>query len=309
MKSTESENKLFSVGSTYFFGRDDFSSPVPSDWLIDWDESYYISLSDSYFMAAVVLRKGQKFGFFMHNCGDGYGLIFYSCSVEPFTYDEIQCLSNDVCGYGFIACRCNSDWDVYCLAELGFDKESPEVRYKKLNHKPCSSFEDAQKLVFENPNYKYFDVRDKWHDISVPFPEPYYYKEHYIRNWYTPHRITKLKKNQIFVFGSNIAGQHGGGAARFAMQNFGAVWGEGVGRTGQCYAIPTMHGGIDTIGPYVHDFISYAADHPELEFLVTPIGCGIASFSEDEMAILFLDALSYGNIVLPKKFVEILERL
>jgi hypothetical protein len=108
------------------------------------------------------------------------------------------------------------------------------------------------------------------------------------------------------VFGSNLNGFHGGGAAAYAMQHFGAKWGEGVGITGQCYAIPTMHGGADDIRPYVEDFINYAQQHPELEFLVTPIGCGIAGFTPQSMAALFKRALQYGNIVLPKSFVEVL---
>ena len=72
---------------------------------------------------------------------------------------------------------------------------------------------------------------------------------------YTPDRISELKENEIFVFGSNLAGAHGGGAARFAYERFGAVWGEGVGLHGQTYAIPTMQGGVDTIKPYVDEFI------------------------------------------------------
>ena len=66
---------------------------------------------------------------------------------------------------------------------------------------------------------------------------------------YTPDRISELKENEIFVFGSNLAGAHWGGAARFAYERFGAVWGEGVGLHGQTYAIPTMQGGVDTIKP------------------------------------------------------------
>jgi hypothetical protein len=64
---------------------------------------------------------------------------------------------------------------------------------------------------------------------------------------YTPERITKLKENEIFVFGSNLAGSHGGGAARQAYEHFGAIWGQGVGLQGQSYGIPTMHGGVETI--------------------------------------------------------------
>lgn len=120
----------------------------------------------------------------------------------------------------------------------------------------------------------------------------------------TSERITTLKPNEIFVFGSNLDGMHGGGAARIARLHFGAVMGVGVGLQGQSYAIPTMQGGVDTIQPYVDEFIQYAINHPELHFLVTRIGCGIAGFSEDEIAPLFRQAVSIDNISLPQGFWE-----
>ena len=79
---------------------------------------------------------------------------------------------------------------------------------------------------------------------------------------FTPDRITELKPNEIFVFGSNLAGAHGGGAARLAYETFGAVWEQGVGLQGQSYAIPTMQGGVETIKPYVDEFIVFAQSRP-----------------------------------------------
>lgn len=116
----------------------------------------------------------------------------------------------------------------------------------------------------------------------------------------TPDYITRLESNEIFVFGSNLAGFHGGGAARIAYQQFGAEWGVGVGSTGQCYAIPTMQGGVETIRPYVDEFIQYAALHPEQIFLVTRIGCGIAGFADKQIAPLFVAAREMANVALPK---------
>ena len=121
---------------------------------------------------------------------------------------------------------------------------------------------------------------------------------------YTPERISELKENEIFVFGSNLAGAHGGGAARLAYKRFGAVWGEGVGLHGLTYAIPTMPGGVETIKPYVDAFIRFAKAHSRLTFLVTRIGCGIAGFRDEEIAPLFTDAINVENIILPKEFVE-----
>ena len=117
-----------------------------------------------------------------------------------------------------------------------------------------------------------------------------------------PDNINSLKNNEIFVFGSNLGGMHGGGAARAAVTKFGAVMGQGVGLQGQSYAIPTMQGGVETIRPYVDEFINFAKGHPELTFLVTRIGCGIAGFDDQEIAPLFIGAINVPNIHLPLSF-------
>lgn len=124
---------------------------------------------------------------------------------------------------------------------------------------------------------------------------------------YTPEFITELADDEVFVFGSNLKGMHGGGAAATAHRCFGAVWGQGVGLQGQSYAIPTMQGGVETIKPYVDKFISFAKEHTELRFLVTKIGCGIAGFRDEEIAPLFKEAIDVKNIILPRGFGEIIK--
>ena len=123
---------------------------------------------------------------------------------------------------------------------------------------------------------------------------------------FTPRMITQLREGEIFVFGSNIHGRHGGGAAAIAHARFGAVWGVGEGITGQCYALPTMEGGVDYIGGKVQNFLACAREHPELKFYVTRIACGIAGFRPAEIAPLFKDAITMENVILPKDFLEIL---
>ena len=123
---------------------------------------------------------------------------------------------------------------------------------------------------------------------------------------FTPDMISELKENEIFVFGSNLGGFHGGGAARAALNHFGAIWGQGVGLQGRSYAIPTMHGGVDAIKPYVDEFIDFARQHQEYRFLVTRIGCGIAGFTVAEMAPLFSEAIDLPNVILPEDFVRVL---
>ena len=124
---------------------------------------------------------------------------------------------------------------------------------------------------------------------------------------FTPDMISELKADEVFVFGSNLAGMHGGGAAYYAWKKFGAVMGCGVGLRGQSYAIPTMQGGVETIEPYVSSFIAFAQEHPELFFYVTRIGCGIAGFRDKEIAPLFSEALALENVCLPETFVKALK--
>lgn len=122
----------------------------------------------------------------------------------------------------------------------------------------------------------------------------------------TPNRITQLAANEVFVFGSNLQGHHYGGAARIANEKFGAIFGQGVGLQGQSYAIPTMQGGVETIRPYVDEFIEFAKQHPELIFYVTRIGCGIAGFQDSEIAPLFTAAVGMENVALPQSFIDVI---
>lgn len=124
-----------------------------------------------------------------------------------------------------------------------------------------------------------------------------------LRPKYVSGIIDKLEKDEIFVFGSNLEGYHGGGAAHLAFKKFGAVWGQGVGLHGQSYAIPTMHGGVSAIKPYVDEFIAFARAHTELYFYVTRIGCGIAGFKDSDIAPLFADAANMENVALPRSFI------
>lgn len=124
---------------------------------------------------------------------------------------------------------------------------------------------------------------------------------------FTPEKISELKSDEVFVFGSNLEGMHGGGAAYAAWKHFGAVMGCGVGLRGQSYAIPTMQGGVETIKPYVDDFIVFAREHPERFFFVTRIGCGIAGFRDKEIAPLFEWAAGLENVCLPESFAKILK--
>ncbi len=123
---------------------------------------------------------------------------------------------------------------------------------------------------------------------------------------FTPENITSLGPDEVFVFGSNLRGLHGGGAAKVAFQRFGAVMGQGEGMQGQSYAIPTMQGGVETIRPYVDRFIDLTYEWDQTTFYVTRIGCGIAGFKDEEIAPLFDRAFDLYNVRLPESFARII---
>lgn len=107
----------------------------------------------------------------------------------------------------------------------------------------------------------------------------------------------------VFVFGSNEAGRHGKGAALTARKEWGAKYGVGVGPTGNAYAIPTKDGklntlGLDDIKMHVDGFLSYANNNPDLSFIVTRIGCGLAGYTDNDIAPMFASAPK--NCILPE---------
>ncbi len=120
--------------------------------------------------------------------------------------------------------------------------------------------------------------------------------------------INELNENQIFVFGSNLAGIHGRGAALSALKKFGAIYGQGIGLQGRSYGIPTKDEKIktlplDTIEKHIVDFIDFVKTRPDLEFLVTQVGCGLAGYSVDQISFIFKKYELSENIVLPKEFL------
>lgn len=143
---------------------------------------------------------------------------------------------------------------------------------------------------------------------------------------FTPEKIESLNENEVFVFGSNVQGEHVGGAALAAVKNFGAKMGHGCGLQGQSYAIPTCirmtrveKGGVfgerytkpfdnvEQIKPYIEVFVNDAKHFADKVFYVTKIGCGIAGFKVEEIAALFYACLDMENVILPKEFVDYLE--
>ena len=129
----------------------------------------------------------------------------------------------------------------------------------------------------------------------------------------TPENITSIEENEVFVFGSNLSGRHGKGAAKTAL-GWGAKWGQAAGIQGKTYGIPTKDAAIrrtltvKEIKPFVDDFIEWAKFHAEIIFYVTEIGCGLAGLKPEEVAPLFDKAISVDNIHLPARFWHIKQK-
>lgn len=126
--------------------------------------------------------------------------------------------------------------------------------------------------------------------------------------------IRNLGPNEIFVFGSNESGRHGAGAAKTAL-GWGAVWGQAEGLQGRTYGIPTKDSSIrntltiEQIKPYVDRFVACVRENPDLHFLVTEIGCGLAGLKPKQVAPLFAGVYGAPNVSLPSRFIHKIENL
>jgi uncharacterized protein YegL len=133
-----------------------------------------------------------------------------------------------------------------------------------------------------------------------------YYQEEVDKNRVTPAFVNSLKENEIFVFGSNVAGIHNGGAAGYAKNHFGAIDGQAEGLQGQSYAIPTDGVSEKELYQAICRFCDFASSHSDLTFYVTAIGCGNAGFSPYTVAPMFRDAVKLKNVKLPIEFWDFL---
>jgi hypothetical protein len=128
---------------------------------------------------------------------------------------------------------------------------------------------------------------------------------------YTPDSIARLGNNEIFVFGSNLAGIHGVGAAKLAVNKFGAIMGQGEGLQGQSYAFPTKDEQIQTlslsqIDASIDNLLVCCRKHPELTFYLTKVGCGLAGYTVDQIADRFKTFHLPSNLILPKEFHDVI---
>lgn len=185
-----------------------------------------------------------------------------------------------------------SEWLRYLIANQGTLVRIQSLPQDELNMDP-----DIQKF-FDTPTPKYINeyVDEMFRILGT--------KE-------SPELICTLAPEEIFVFGSNLAGIHGAGAAKLAKNKWGAEEGVGEGITGQCYALPTKDFRIQTLSlkriqHSVNQFIRKVELMPENTFLVTEVGCGLAGYHPEEMAPLFYKCVGIPNIRLPRRFINAL---
>lgn len=203
-------------------------------------------------------------------------------------------------------------------ARLGMTAAAVNQRYKKMMDEVITPYviENYSAGIYQGAMYE-LEAEDSMpvmgaaparkHAFRARFMMEISEKHSYMKNnRITPDEIIALKSNEVFVFGSNLQGYHAGGAAFTARMSFGAIMGQGEGLQGQSYAIPTMQGGVETIKPYVDRFLDFAGRNPNMDFLVTRIGCGIAGFTPQEIAPLFKKAEHMHNVWLPADFWRVL---
>ena len=180
------------------------------------------------------------------------------------------------------------------------------VEFSHNNLGACSTWDrerSSRRAYYEKMNVTYSEARNLSKE-EILARKLRYAKEYYSPR-VSPDRIDSLGGNEIFVFGSNAGGFHAGGAAAYAMRRFGAVWGQGEGLQGQSYAIPTMEG-LAEMSEAIKRFTQFAAEHSNLRFLVTRIGCGIAGYSVNQVAPLFKECIPLENVALPSDFWDVL---
>ena len=170
-------------------------------------------------------------------------------------------------------------------------KEGSEIMFRKMR---SSNREYYKKVRYSKKTGE-----------DVDFEEDFF-AEKQASSRITPEHIVRLEEGQIFVFGSDMFGQHDGGAAQLALERFGAVFGQASGLQGQSYAIPTNGVHLEDMAKYIDEFIRFADRHPEMTFLVTRIGCGVAGYTDEQIAPLFACAYGLPNVFLPATFWKVL---
>lgn len=197
-----------------------------------------------------------------------------------------------------------SDHDVKDVSEMLAIDNAVEFSHDNLGASNTWERESSSRRAYYSKLNTMFQCSDDMTDEEIAAMKRRYAKEYYEPR-VTPDNITELKADEIFVFGSNAQGMHSSGASELAMKKFGAIWGQGEGAQGRCYAIPTTEG-PGYMAEAVSRFAAYAGKHPEQRFLVTRVGCGFAGYSAGQVAPMFKACIKLENVSLPADFWQAL---
>lgn len=215
---------------------------------------------------------------------------------RKWSEEGVKALVDELGGEGWVFTYIGANQDV--------EREARRIGIRNYLHFLASL--DGTREMFKHENR----MRARWNErvskgeMHIEFN---YFIERESAGRVTPRMVTSLARNEVFVFGSNVHGRHLGGAARMAVEEFGACYGVAEGMQGQSYAIPTVGCDYGDMAEAVERFIEYARSHRDLCFLVTAVGCGIAGHPVQSMAVLFKDAVHEPNISLPEEFWQYLE--
>jgi len=285
--------------------------PMPTEGCSDIEMEFTLKSPEMAILRQGHIPEAQEDHWFMY-CDDEYIRYYRSwtgmCAFEAhYTYtgreykiDRLK-INRNLCEFGMngdIPAKCLFLYLIFCESEGPSPRAWDAVfeAWKERAIKDIELKEEEEKRDKEN-----YAAISKCREIEKQELLTSYQSTSGHR--VTPEKIDKLADNEVFVFGSNKAGKHIGGAARAAVKNFGAKMGQGDGLQGQSYAISTMEGLIET-AKNINRFIDFATEHKELGFFVTPIGCGIAGYTPLQIAPLFQKAVYLPNILLPRVFWE-----
>ena len=226
----------------------------------------------------------------------------YENSSEEWTAQALRQLIDQLKEEGWTFSYMGSAHDVKQVTiQLSIDNVV-EFQHDSMGAENTWARERSSKQAYFARMSQEFDPQENWEQKKA---RKMRMAQEYYSNRVTPERIRTLEPNQVFVFGSNPEGQHLGGTAQYAERHFGAEMGRGEGIQGQSYAIPTT-AGLPLLEEAISRFCTYAAEHPQNKFLVTPIGCGHAGFTPRQVAPLFKSAIELENVALPLDFWDVL---
>ena len=232
----------------------------------------------------------------------------YENSSRRWNHQAVVELINSLKEKGWVFTFIGANIDVEVTAKgLGIDsymvfEQSDEGMTDMFENNARSQRAYSEKMRFMQSTILYKKLNEKGRaKLRKSMNSNYFVSE---KTRIAPDVIQHLGPDEIFVFGSNVQGEHHGGAALYALKQFGAIDGQAEGIQGQSYAIPTVGNTFEELKEAVVRFTEYVVLHPENKFMLTAIGCGAAGYTAAQIAPLFSQAYAFGNVYIPASFLQ-----